>query len=71
MDGITAKVLHLRDSFVPEILILLLLVVYVVTSYHGLVDATPWLGQGVGPDLQAPESSGFRLTVRCLKRLKS
>jgi hypothetical protein len=51
MDGVMATITRLRDSLLPEFLILGLLMVYVVTSYHGLVDATPWLGQGEGSNI--------------------
>jgi hypothetical protein len=50
-----ATIGRLRDSLVPEFLILVTIMTFVVTSYHDLVDATPWLGQGDG--------SAFHLTA--------
>lgn len=55
MDRVSATLARMRDSFVPEIAILVLAIVRTATAYRGLVDATPWLGQGVGP--------GFHLTA--------
>jgi hypothetical protein len=51
MDGVMARIVRLRDSLVPEFLILAAIIVFFLTSYHELVDATPWLGQGEGADI--------------------
>lgn len=55
MDGVVARLVRLRDAYLPELVVLALLILHDVTSYRGLVDQTPWLGQAVG--------TGFRLTA--------
>jgi hypothetical protein len=51
MDDVIAKLIRVRDSFLPELAILLLLIVHTAASYAGLIDATPWLSYGTAPDL--------------------
>src|SRR5262249_27581700 len=48
MNDVIGRLLRLRDSGIPELVILLLLVVHTATSFTGLVDATPWLAHGTG-----------------------
>ncbi|WP_260736359.1 hypothetical protein [Tunturiibacter lichenicola] len=55
MDGVVTRLVRLRDAYLPELIVLALLILHDATSYRGLVDPTPWLGQDVG--------SGFRLTA--------
>ena len=52
MDEVIAKLVRLRNTFFPELAVLVALVVHTIASYKGLVDATPWLGQRAGVDLQ-------------------
>jgi hypothetical protein len=63
MDRVVATIARLRDSLLPEFLILGLLIVYVVTSYHGLVDATPWLGQGEGSNIHLTTAGWYGILV--------
>lgn len=63
MDGVMATIARFRDSLVPEFLILGLLIAYVVTSYHGLVDATLWLGQGEGADIHLTAAGWYGVLV--------
>jgi len=44
IDEVIAKLIRIRDSILPEMFIVILLVGHTVTSYRGLVDATAWLG---------------------------
>jgi len=55
MDGVFATIVRVRDAFLPEFAILVLLIVHTATAYRGLIDPTPWLGQGTAAD--------FHLTV--------
>jgi hypothetical protein len=55
--------MRVRDSFLPEIAILLLLVVHSATSYTGLVDATPWLAHGTAPDLHLTAAGWYGVWV--------
>ena len=63
MGGVMATITRLRDSLLPELLILALLMVYVITSYHGLVDATPWLGQGESSDIHLTAAGWYGVLV--------
>lgn len=55
MDEVAKKLVRLRDGFLPELLIAILIVVRLVWRYRGLVDTTPWMGQEIG--------SGYRFTA--------
>src|SRR5277367_5386762 len=50
IDDLIATLVRVRDSYLPEFAILLLLIVHTATSYRGLVDAAPWLARGSGAD---------------------
>ena len=49
IDDLIATLVRVRDSYLPEFAILLLLIVHTATSYRGLVDAAPWLRVGQAP----------------------
>lgn len=51
LRAIIAQLLRLRDSLIPEAMIVLLLVVHTLTTYRGLVDVTPWLSYGTEHDV--------------------
>ena len=63
MDGVIAATMRIRDAFLPELLILSLIIVRVATAYHGSVDATPWLAQGTGPDFQPTPAGWYAVWV--------
>jgi hypothetical protein len=64
MDGVIARLVRLRDAFLPELAVLVLLIVHTATSYRGLiVDPTPWLGQGAGPDLRLTAAGWYAVLV--------
>ena len=48
VDGVIATIIRARDSFLPEFVIVLLLIVHTAASYKGLVDTTPWLSRASG-----------------------
>jgi hypothetical protein len=48
MDGVVAKLVRLRDAFLPELVIVALIFVRIALRYRALVDTTPWLGQELG-----------------------
>ena len=50
MNRVLAQMKRLRDAYLPELIILLLAVVSIVTnmSNHGVLDTTPWLGRRIG-----------------------
>jgi hypothetical protein len=63
MDGVIATLVRLRDSFLPELAILVLLIVRTRLSYKGLVDPTPWLARGAGADLQLTAAGWYTVLV--------
>jgi hypothetical protein len=63
MDSVMAMIVRLRDSLFPELVMLGLLLVYILTSYHGLVDATPWLGRGEGADIRLTAAGWYGVLV--------
>jgi hypothetical protein len=50
MDEIIAKVIRLRDSVLPELIILLLIVIHTGVSFKSVLGNDPWLSYRVGND---------------------
>jgi hypothetical protein len=63
IDDLIATLIRVRDSYLPEFAILLLLIVHTVTSYKGLVDAAPWLARGAGADLHLTAAGWYAVVV--------
>jgi hypothetical protein len=63
MDGVMATLVRLRDSFLPELAILVLLIVRTKLAYKGLVDPTPWLAQVAGANLQLSAAGWYTVLV--------
>ena len=63
IDNVIATLVRIRDSFLPEFAILLLLIVHTATSYKGLVDTTPWLSRGSGPELHLTAAGWYAVLV--------
>jgi len=63
MDGLIARLVRVRDASLPEFLIFVLLIVHTVASYKGLIDATPWLAHGSGPDLHVTVAGWYVVLV--------
>lgn len=63
MDGVIATLVRVRDAFVPEFMVFVVLVVHTAASYRGLVDATPWLGYGSGANLQLTVAGWYAVLV--------
>jgi hypothetical protein len=55
MNGIIARLVRLRDAFLPECVVLILLIIRITTSYRGQADTTLWMGQVSG--------AGFHFTA--------
>jgi hypothetical protein len=53
----------LRDSFLPELVVLLLLVIHTALTYKGLVDRTPWLARGGGDTLLLSMAGWYAVLV--------
>jgi hypothetical protein len=63
IDDLIATLVRVRDSYLPEFAILFLLIIHTVTSYKGLVDATPWLGRGSSADLHLTAAGWYAVVV--------
>ncbi len=63
MDGVIVKLIRARDAFLPELVVLILLIVRTATTYRGLVDPTPWLGQGTNVDLHLTVAGWYGVLV--------
>jgi hypothetical protein len=63
MDGVVATLVRFRDSFWPELAVLVLLIIHTATSYRGLVDPVPWLARGSGADLQLSAAGWYAVLV--------
>jgi hypothetical protein len=63
VDGVIATIIRARDSFLPEFVILLLLMVHTATSYKGLVDTTPWLSRASGAELHLTAAGWYAVLV--------
>ncbi len=63
MDGVVAKLVWLRDSLLPEFVILALVIVHTATAYKGLVDVTPWLGYTSGGELHLTPAGVYAVVI--------
>ena len=63
MDDLLTSMLRVRDSLVPELLILLLIIVRTTTAYKGLVDVTPWLSYAAGGDIHLTAAGWYAVMV--------
>lgn len=63
MDGVIATLVRLRDSYLPELAVLVLLIIHTAVTYKGLVDPTPWLAQGAGNNLQLSVAGWYAVLV--------
>jgi hypothetical protein len=63
IDDVIATMIRGRDSFLPELVIVALLIVHTATSYKGLVDFTPWLSRVSGTELQLTAAGWYLVVV--------
>ena len=63
MDDAIAALIRVRNSFLPELTVVVILIVHTVTSYRGLVDATPWLANGTPPDVHLTAAGIYAVFV--------
>jgi hypothetical protein len=63
MDGVIAKIVRLRDAFLPELLILVLVIVRGATSYAALAEPATWLGEGAGADFRLTAAGWYAVLV--------
>jgi hypothetical protein len=63
IDEVVAKLVRARDSLLPELIIILLLIVHTATSYKGLVDTTPWLSRASGAQYQLTAAGWYAVLI--------
>ncbi len=63
MGGVIATLMRLRDSFLPEIAVLALLIIHTALSYKSLVNPTPWLARGAVTNLQLTAAGWYTVLV--------
>jgi hypothetical protein len=63
MREVTNKLIRLRDSAIPEMLIGVLIVVYFATTYRIQLDPTPWLTYGTASDLHLTPAGWYAILV--------
>jgi hypothetical protein len=63
IDDVIARLVRLRDSLLPELAILLLVIVHTVTAYRGLVDTAPWLAHGYGAEFHLTLAGWYGVVV--------
>jgi hypothetical protein len=63
MDGVAARLVRLRDAFLPELVVLALIIVRIAMSYRGLVDTTPWMGQESGADFHFTMAGWYAVLI--------
>jgi len=63
MDNVIGWIRRLRDSLLPELTILLLIIIHGALALKLQVDATPWLAQASGPQLHVTMAGWYALVV--------
>jgi hypothetical protein len=65
MDAVLARLVRLRDAYLPELAVLVLLIFHTAMSYRGLVDLDPpaWLGQGAEANLRLTAAGWYAVLI--------
>jgi len=63
MSRVISTLIRVRDSFLPELVILGLAILRTALAYNGSVDAIPWLGNGAGSDFHITAAGWYALAV--------
>jgi hypothetical protein len=63
MDAVIASLVRVRDTVLPELVVIALLIVHTAVSYRGLTDATPWLVEGTGAKLRLSPAAWYAIVV--------
>jgi hypothetical protein len=66
MDSVIATLVRIRDSILPELTILVIVIVHTATGYKSQVNDMPWLAQGAGADLQLTAAGWYSILVSAL-----
>jgi hypothetical protein len=63
IDDLIATLVRVRDSYLPEFAILLVLIVHTVTSYRSIVDGAAWLARGSGAEFHLTAAGWYAVVV--------
>jgi hypothetical protein len=63
MDKIVVSLIRLRDWWVPEAMVIVLLFMYYLMVVRNDVDAVPWLAYGMPPNIHLTAAGWYALTV--------
>src|SRR5271156_4799332 len=63
IDDLIATLVRVRDSYLPEFAILLLLIVHTVTSYRSIVAGAAWLARGSGAEFHLTAAGWYAVVV--------
>jgi hypothetical protein len=65
MEQVLSQLRRLRDAFLPELIILILMAIeiHLSMSNHGVLDTTPWLGRRIGDSFQFTAAAWYGLLV--------
>jgi hypothetical protein len=63
MDAMIASLIRLRDSLIPEAVIVVLLILHTITGIKGQLDVTPWLAYGAPPDIHLTAAGWYAIVV--------
>jgi hypothetical protein len=63
MDKVIVTLVRVRDSFLPELGVLALLVIHTIASWRGLVDSTAWLASGTGASFHLSAAGWYAVAV--------
>ena len=63
MNDIISQILRLRDSMLPELAILSLLIIHGTVSFTSALDETPWIATGSGSSLHLTAAGWYAILV--------
>jgi hypothetical protein len=63
LDEVISKLVRVRDAFLPELVILMLLIIHSALSYRSLVDTTPWLGYGTPGNVHLTAAGWYAVVI--------
>jgi hypothetical protein len=63
MYEIIASLIRLRDSFIPEAMVVVLLVAHSITAFRSQLDIAPWLSYGAPPDIHLTAAGWYVIVV--------
>jgi hypothetical protein len=63
MYEIIASLIRLRDSFIPEAMVVVLLVAHTAIATRSQVDLAPWLSYGTPPDIHLTAAGWYAIVV--------